>query len=165
MAETKINSSGVTFPDATVQATAALFKQAVSATYSTATTTASTIPCDGTIPQNTEGAQILSLAITPKSATSKLYFFITANVNNSNNEPVTVALFQDSTANALASYPGISYGRTSAYTWVYTMTSGTTSATTFKVRVGSTASTTYINRSENFSDYATVSSIVIMESV
>ena len=165
MAATKINSSGVTFPDLTVQGTASLFQQAVSATYATATTTANTIPCDGTTPQNTEGVEVVTVSITPKSASSTLYIFVTVNANNSNNEPVTVALFQDSTANAIAAYPSISYGRQSSFTWVYPVSSSSTTARTYKVRVGSTASTTYINRSENFSQYLSTSSIMILESL
>ena len=99
-----------------------------------------TIPVDDTIPQNTEGDQYMSLAITPKSATSKLVIqvvvFGSGNIASAQN--LTVALFQDSTANALtAVYTQEAYqfgGATIPVT--YYMTSGTTSSTTFKVRCG-----------------------------
>ncbi|NEJ10478.1 hypothetical protein GR238_34525 [Rhizobium leguminosarum] len=42
------------------------------ATYGTNADLNATIPLDDTIPQNTEGTQILSLAVTPKKATNKL---------------------------------------------------------------------------------------------
>src|SRR5205085_1297835 len=96
------------------------------------------IPRDDTIPQNTEGDQYMSLSITPKSATSKLVIEAVFNYTFSTNNLVAVALFQDSTANALAA----------AFNWVgaadvegqcafnHMVTSGTTSATTFKVRAG-----------------------------
>ncbi|HXJ72736.1 MAG TPA: hypothetical protein VNM37_07775, partial [Candidatus Dormibacteraeota bacterium] len=62
------------------------------------------IPLDDTIPQKTEGDEYMTLAITPKSATSKLVIEITLcasqNIAGSNN--VIVALFQDAGNDALA---------------------------------------------------------------
>lgn len=98
------------------------------------------IPLDDTIPQNTEGDQYLSLTITPKSATSKLVIDVVLvashNLGSANN--IIMALFQDSTANALAATYAASSAQFEAATVPlrYVMTSGTTSATTFKVRAG-----------------------------
>ena len=94
-------------------------------------------PFDNTIPQNTEGDQFMSLAITPKSATSKLLITVNVFFSASNAVDATVALFQDSTANALAAI-GInaSVNQSRTVSMHYEMVSGTTSATTFKVRVG-----------------------------
>jgi hypothetical protein len=98
-----------------------------------------TMPLDDTIPQNTEGDQYMSLAITPTSATNKLVIEVTAVCSNSAASTKNLALFQDSTANALAAiseYNGIGTG-TDTMSLNYVMAAGTTSATTFKVRIGS----------------------------
>jgi len=96
------------------------------------------IPFDDTIPQNTEGDEYMSLAITPKSATSKLLIQVTVQATCSVNSWGNVALFQDSTANALAVAFGFTDAATSGHAVEFThyMTSGTTSSTTFKVRAG-----------------------------
>jgi hypothetical protein len=114
--------------------------QVVNADLNTFLSTTSTFPLDDTIPQNTEGAEILTCAITPTSATSKLIIDVVMNVaNNVATDISIIALFQDSTANALRA----SWSRTiaannpvSAMVIKHYMTSGTTSATTFKVRGG-----------------------------
>jgi hypothetical protein len=103
------------------------------------------IPVDDTIPQQTEGDQYLSLAITPKSATSRLIISVTFIASHSTGTRIIGALFQDSTANALAvaeSYPAAGAGIPVTVTFKHIMTSGTTSATTFKVRVGGGAAGT-----------------------
>lgn len=100
------------------------------------------IPFDDTIPQNTEGDQYMSLAITPTNASSILLIdvcFIGA-INGS--AQLQVALFQDSTAGALA-IANATIGTSASMATVpfrHKMTAGTTSATTFKVRAGPDAS-------------------------
>ena len=62
-----------------------------------------THPIDDTIPQNTEGDEYLTLAITPTNASNKL--LIEVSIHNSHTATVSLnsaSLFQDSTANALA---------------------------------------------------------------
>lgn len=96
------------------------------------------ITADNTIPLITEGDQILSRAITPVSVTSKLLIEVTAIIARVGTDTVTLALFQDATANAIAAVPQTITGNTAAQiTLRWVMTSGTTSATTFTVRVGS----------------------------
>ena len=115
---------------------------------STGTTTS---PEDDTIPQNTEGNEFMTLAITPTNASNILYIDTVAVFSHSDtsSSDMVVALFQDSTAGALAS---ISCGRqlttNIAKTWGFThkMTAGTTSSTTFKIRIGADcAGTTTFN--------------------
>ena len=107
-----------------------------------------TIPFDDTIPQNTEGTEFLSVAITPSSASNLLLIQVVMNYSYSIVNTVTMALFQDSTANALAA--SSEYGSTATGMinsgLTYYMTAGTTSATTFKVRAGGeTAGTLTLN--------------------
>lgn len=99
------------------------------------------IPFDNTIPQNTEGDQYMTLAITPKSATDlliidvRMILFHSATSGN-----VAGALFQDSTASALATTHVTSAAGANAMgiilSFQHKMTAGTTSSTTFKVRGG-----------------------------
>lgn len=103
-----------------------------------------TIPIDDTIPQNTEGFQVMELSITPTSATNKLLIEVLANVSTSIAQNSSIALFQDSTANAIAAAAS---GRDNNDTPFqpqirHCMTAGTTSSTTFKVRVGNASSGT-----------------------
>lgn len=108
------------------------------------------IPADDTIPQNTEGDQIQSVSITPKSAANMLrvtgFAFLSTNTNNNT---VGYCLFRDSGANALLS------------TWYYISgvfpsqhgailhpgeIAGSTSATTYKTRMGGYTGTCYFNK-------------------
>ena len=104
-----------------------------------------TMPQDDTIPQKTEGDEYMTLAITPKHASNKLRIdIVSVDENNSAGNPTTYALFQDSTAGALAAWGNIHDN----INWLYTtnlthyMTAGTTSATTFKLRIGGHSSST-----------------------
>jgi hypothetical protein len=97
------------------------------------------LPFDDTIPQNTEGDQYMSLAYTPTSASNKLQIDIFAFGSLSANSLLGMALFQDNTANALAGNIAYSVGgptETYILSLRHTMTAGTTSSTTFKVRIG-----------------------------
>ena len=96
------------------------------------------IPSDDTIPQNTEGTEFMTLAITPTSASSKLLIQVSALLGSSSSYWVTGALFQDNTADALAGafYYEPSGNATKELTLRHYMTAGTTSTTTFKFRAG-----------------------------
>lgn len=126
--------------------------QTVSASSGALATGTTTIPADDTIPQNTEGTALaaLDVTITPTSATSKLLIQAVLNVSASAAVQIMAALFQDSTANALAAADWTCGGAGQIgqlhLTWV--MAAGTTSATTFKVRYGpASAATVTINGS------------------
>ena len=99
------------------------------------------LPVDDTIPQNTEGDQYMTLAITPTSATNKLIIEMTVFAAHSAVSWISAALFQDTTANALAVGGIYATTATGGYfiTFKHEMTAGTTSATTFKVRIGGNA--------------------------
>tara|TARA_R110002110_G_scaffold102027_1_gene258895 strand:- start:462 stop:1070 length:609 start_codon:yes stop_codon:yes gene_type:complete len=101
---------------------------------------------DDTIPQITEGNEAITKAITPAHASNRLV--IVANIFHSvavsaNN--VITALYQDSTANALAGVVAANVGNTFplATTLIHEMAAGTTSETTFKIRCSQTASGTW----------------------
>lgn len=116
--------------------------------YTTYSSTATAIPSDDTIPQSNEGAEWVTATITPTSASNRLVIEATMSLCTlSANNNAIAALFQDSSANALAS---------SAHTpnavdfWFqmrvrHEMAAGTTSPTTFKLRAGPSAGTMYVN--------------------
>lgn len=101
-------------------------------------TTTTLIPLDDTIPQNTEGGEFMTLAITPKNSAHKLVIDVVIMISGSVVSWLIAALFQDSTANALAAVDQVIRGNTDGVTlsFKYVMVAGTTSATTFKVRAG-----------------------------
>lgn len=98
----------------------------------------------GNVVTNTDGDQIFSITITPESATNLLRF--QANIyggttNGSSSSPLGIALFQDSTVNAL--YAVASSGgnwenseQPCLATMDFIMVAGTTSSTTFNLRAG-----------------------------
>ena len=97
------------------------------------------IPLDDSIPQRDEGNEFFRLAITPTSATNKLKIDIVVNLGQNVSATSSAALFQDSTANALAAAYGNSIAGANELTQIvftHYMTAGTTSSTTFKVRAG-----------------------------
>lgn len=126
------------------------------------------IPSDDTIPQNTEGDEYMTRAITPTNANNILVITVTTIVANSSALSTrTTALFQDSTANALACachVAAANYPITTTFTHI--MVAGTTSSTTFKVRAGAEAAgTTTLNGNAGARQFGGVlaSSITITE--
>lgn len=103
------------------------------------------VPSDDTIPQNTEGDQYMSLAITPTNVINRLVVEAVAHLANSAaGGNIIGSLFQDSTANALAShfltYP--TAGGVYRLSAGYDMPAGTVVSTTFKFRAGGDAAGT-----------------------
>lgn len=112
--------------------------QRVEATpYTTYTSGSYIIPYDNTIPQNTEGGEFITATITPTSSTNRLVIDCTFNGTPTTAATLSIALFQDSIADALRA-AGSNFG--SGYHQVvslhHEMAAGTTSATTFKIRAG-----------------------------
>ena len=139
--------------------------QIVNTQTGTLATGTTVLPNDGTTPQNTEGFQVMSLAITPTSATNILTIQVIAFYEcGVNLGDMGTALFQDSTANALAAIGQRLPASTSGMSALnYYMVAGTTSATTFKVRIGNgSAGTQKFN--PNMYNQITASSITITES-
>jgi hypothetical protein len=109
------------------------------------------MPYDNTIPQKTEGDEIFSLAFTPTSASSKLHIHIFGMVASSNVAHAILALFQDSTTDAIAAQGGLESNATEPHSmsFVHVMTAGTTSETTFKVRLGTESGDSVLNGQGN----------------
>jgi hypothetical protein len=107
---------------------------------------ATTIPADDTIPQNTEGSQYMSQAITPTSAAHLIeathvgaYFVSTTTI-------LTMALFQDAAASALAAmFDSTTANGNISASLIHSMLAGTTAATTLKIRAAGASGTTTFN--------------------
>lgn len=107
-----------------------------------------TIPFDDTKPQNTEGTEFFTVTVTPTDATHKLRIDVTVFATVTTTPWIIAALFQDSGADAIAVAASFNNLNTAGMTITFThhMVAGTTSATTFKVRVGpSSAATVTLN--------------------
>lgn len=118
--------------------------QVVNAPFSAVATGTTNMPFDDTIPQITEGDEFMTCAITPKSATNNLVIQVSAMLSNSAVQRLGCALFQDATANALfaTTFTADNIDAPGRVMLNHTMTAGTTSATTFRFRVGREASGT-----------------------
>jgi hypothetical protein len=107
-----------------------------------------TIPLDDSIPQSNEGDQYLSQAITPTSAANVLSVESTILISSSATNDLIASIFQDATANALATasqYQPTATGRVQVSLGKKILSS-TTSATTLKIRAGGNdAGTTTFN--------------------
>jgi hypothetical protein len=129
-------------------AAASVLAQVQSAVVTAVVSGTTVIPVDDTIPQNTEGFEVITCAITPKSASNIL--LITAQVNptyhtDGTNANGLIALFQDTTANALACAPSV-FPSSKVATLTHKMVANTIVETTFKIRFGSSSvGTVYIN--------------------
>lgn len=142
----------ITIPDASVNLTSigdnGDILQVVNTQTGAVATGTTVMPHDDTIPQSSEGDEYMTLAITPGATTNNLKIDVVFHGAISINGHLSVGLFQDSTAGALAAF---SHGDTVAGTvrpivFTHWMNAGTTSATTFKVRAGpDSAGTTTFN--------------------
>ena len=122
--------------------------QRVYSSFTTVATGSTVTPFDNTIPQITEGNEFMTITITPTSATNILLIRASALVSygGTANVGLTMALHQDSTANALMAVPEFSAVGGEVHTMnIYkAITAGTTSATTFRIRVGSSSSSSAV---------------------
>ena len=140
--------------------------QTVNVTDSAVADGTTVIPWDDTIPQKTEGDELMTLAITPKNTSNILHIDVTILVSNLATQQ-TAAIFQDTTAGAIA-VAGVyidTADKNYTLTFRHKMLAGTTSATTFKVRSGGQSGTTTFNGAGSARKYGGVasSSITITE--
>lgn len=133
--------------------------------YTTYNSTSTTIPTDDTIPQNTEGAEWATVTITPKNASNRLVIeaFFSLVTTGTSTATACFALFQDSTANALAATGATQTtgGYISNAYVKHEMAAGTTSATTFKVRAGASSGNLYVNGGTSARTYGGIASVRI----
>lgn len=126
--------------------------QKVESTLAIYSSTIALIPLDDTIPQNTEGTELLTVTLTPKSTTNRLVLDLYCPIlsHSAAGAFAIGAFFQDSTAGALAAAT-TRFPATATYYQQFRMrhemAAGTTSSTTFKFRLGTNTGTLYYNGS------------------
>lgn len=115
-----------------------------------ASTTTTVIPWDNTIPQSGEGAQALSVAITPTNASNilKISGVVTGGTSVTN---FIITLLKDAVADALATWHEYAPATTScSVPFEYYMVAGSTSSITFKINYGpGQTGTAYLNQGSN----------------
>lgn len=134
----------------------------------TAVTASTAIPSDNTIPQNTEGTQVLTATITPKYSTSILEVGVVSTGQSQSITDATLAVFRDSTANAIGAITqtisGVGYKV--AYNIRLHAAATSTSATTFNIRFGTAGGVAWTFNGETgatFLGAVSVASLVIRE--
>lgn len=156
---------------ATITSGGGTFEQRVRSTLTAVSTYSSsvTIPVDNTIPQNTEGSEIMTVTITPTNASSVLRVKAHVNVANlSATGTVVLALFRDSTANAVCT-AWQNFMTTFTVMQVnldHAESAGSTSSTTFKLRIGhNTGQTLTVNGygGNNYFNGTLISSLEVEE--
>ena len=101
-----------------------------------------TLPYDNTTPQNTEGDQVVTVSITPTNS-SNILMIEAVVFGEANVATACMAIFQDTTANALFATAQACNSVPGCMTIRGYMTAGTTSSTTFKMRCGPGTAGTY----------------------
>tara|TARA_R110002153_G_scaffold250034_2_gene406652 strand:+ start:201 stop:1133 length:933 start_codon:yes stop_codon:yes gene_type:complete len=118
--------------------------QQVSTQTGAVSTGTNTITEDDSIMQSSEGDEVMTRAITPTNSSNLLRIDVTVIGNSTASTVFVGSLFQDSTANALATGLIRLHGASEFATLTYShyMTAGTVSSTTFKVRIATTTAGT-----------------------
>jgi hypothetical protein len=107
------------------------------------------IPLDNSVPQNGEGQQIISGAITPTKTTSKILGIVSLNGDGSGPSTI-VAAFRGSVAGAISSTWVQDIQSSSLVAFQFIDTPATTSSVTYTIRCGPGSSgTIYINRNNS----------------
>lgn len=107
--------------------------------YTTNATLTTTIPYDDTVPQSSEGTEIISVNITPKSASNRVVsLFLGSVVSVGTASVATACLFKDSDASALRSGVAQMFadGAPSLVGFMHNHVPATTSQVAYKVRAG-----------------------------
>jgi len=124
---------------------AGVLVQNVYSEYTANSNLTTVIPLDDTIPQNTEGTEVLTVTITPKKATNKIRLRFSAFGGAAAGAMgCVVALFKDSGADAICTSMQWFRDNDSPNTLYleFEETAGSTTARTYRIRVGPTAANT-----------------------
>lgn len=118
-------------------------------TGATPDSTATTIPADNTIPQITEGKEYVTQDIMPTSAANLIHVQFTCFAAIGSAGSISIALFQDAVANALAATsvtPAGTGNNPASLTIDFWIRAASTTARTYRIRFGPSAGTGYMNQ-------------------
>lgn len=159
--------SDVTFTPSASNALSGSVIKVVNTQLQTPASGTTVVPFDNSKIQIGEGDPYLSRAITPSNASNLLKITVVLQITCSTGSAHGgVGLFQDAGSDSLCSTAIFASEAATPTTtsFVYYMTAGTTSATTFTVRAGYTTGTCYVNQgSSTLFNGTLVSSITIEE--
>ncbi len=135
-----------TFQDAGGGGSGSIVQKVVTAETAGTTCTVN-IPVDNSIPQNTEGNEIMTVTITPTDASNIIELYFHSLLTEGGGVHTSVgAFFVDSTADAIhAETIGAAGDNKSNVSLYYREVAASTSARTYKLRVGASTGATYIN--------------------
>lgn len=135
------------------------------AEYTANTDLTTVIPYDDTIPQVTEGTQVLSVTITPKSASSKIIIrgALTGAVGTAA-QALCMAVFVNGGANAIFASSTIMGGAnyTACIPFEFEHAPGSTSAQTYTVRVGPSSGTARLNGTSSVRRFGGISKCTLI---
>lgn len=126
-----------------------------------ASTSISSMPEDGTVPQNTEGTSIFDEDITPQSETSKIVVKGIINFDASSDASAMVAVFLGGSTSAQRTFVS-SHSRDSSVPFEYEYDHGSLSSVNVLIRAGEGGGTILLNSASLFGA-SSVSSLVIEE--
>lgn len=146
-------NAGATAPEwyTPTVASSAVIKVVEATPVTSVITIATATTLDDSIPQNTEGTEVITVSITPTSTTNRLRIeFNAPTIGTASSGALVAALFQDTTANALAAGYAYPSGASAApLSLTHEMAAGTTASTTFKIRLSCQSGAAYLNGNLN----------------
>lgn len=115
-------------------------RQILTATYSNNEDLSAIIPLDNTIPQSTEGVELMTIAVTPKISTSKLIIEFEGTVCSTTDGTMILSLFVDLGVNAVYTAAiDVAANKLRRFKIKALLPSTDTTARTYKLRVGTNA--------------------------
>ena len=124
------------------------------------------IPLDDTIPQITEGVQVLTVTLTPNSLSSRIRIQANLFLGSNATQFTTSTIFKDSDVDAICTRGHfLTYGETGSHTHDITISPNTLSPVTISVRVGADTGAVTLNGVGGLSKYgaSSVSTITLTE--
>lgn len=142
-------------------------KQVVTATSSSAITTTTPVLVDNSVPQSTEGAEFISVTITPTSSSSKVLLIFSGMFGCTvASNIITAFLLRNSGTSALYAIGGQASNSANSVTPIsfqFVDSPATTSATTYRVRAGTqTTATVRGNAAGDGSSYGGVQAMTLI---
>jgi hypothetical protein len=113
--------------------------QVVSAVERSTVTISASIPFDNSIPQQTEGSEVLTATITLTNSANKVKISFDAFGGQDANANIAMALFRGETASAIFAKPSFNIGGNQPFSFVYVDTPGSVGPHTYKVRMSEAA--------------------------
>lgn len=110
--------------------------------------TSATIPLNNTVPQATQGTQILTASITPKAATHKVLVEVTVHIAPAATQSAVAALFRNADANAISAGVAGGISDSNGVTTIsfhFMDSPASTTSQTYNIRVGAGSGNLYIN--------------------